>query len=274
MATLKQTKANQQNSQKSCGPKSPEGKASSSKNACKHGVLSNRLLLDDESPEEYQQLLDGLQASLSPVGSLELMLVEKIAVCYWRQQRLIRAETAGIEFNRYLDTKCNHSEIEIAMGMVHHSNLDDHDLIILSANDEYFYDDACEIMAEYHVYIEQNVEVVCEEYLAKFTPSFYEKLEQEAENYNSISDFLNSSDGGIIKWLEKIYDQYCSIYVDVKRRRLIAKLSSLVKSLHSVPANHELIGKYQTTLDNELYRDIRALHEAQEWRLQSTGSPA
>jgi hypothetical protein len=42
-------------------------------------------------------LLDGLQTELNPVGTLELSLVECIAVTLWRQRRLVRSETAHIE---------------------------------------------------------------------------------------------------------------------------------------------------------------------------------
>jgi hypothetical protein len=31
----------------------------------------------------------------------------------------------------------------------------------------------------------------------------------------------------------------------------------------------ELLSKYQTTLDNQLYRTMKALRDAQQWRLQS-----
>lgn len=57
------------------------------------------------------------------------------------------------------------------------------------------------------------------------------------------------------------------------RRTLILQIADLVKSNLSLPANHELFSRYQTALDNELYRAIRALREAQEWRLKTLDNP-
>ncbi|AXW00531.1 hypothetical protein CJO81_06980 [Ralstonia solanacearum] len=85
----------------------------------KHSLLSSRLFLDDENPEEFQFLLGGLHTSLRPNGSLESALVERIAVAIWRQQRLIRAETAHVELNRRLDIKSNRHQVERALGMAY-----------------------------------------------------------------------------------------------------------------------------------------------------------
>jgi hypothetical protein len=41
-----------------------------------------------------------LQDSLGPVGSMELTLVERIAVAIWRQRRLVTAESAAIDLAR------------------------------------------------------------------------------------------------------------------------------------------------------------------------------
>ena len=50
MATQAQIAANRQNSLKSTGPKTPEGRSKSSMNALKHGMRSRKLaLLRDES---------------------------------------------------------------------------------------------------------------------------------------------------------------------------------------------------------------------------------
>jgi hypothetical protein len=81
------------------GPRTEAGKKQSRKNAIKHGVLCNALLIKDglaaEDATEFEQLLNALDADLEPVGALEEILVEKIAVCFWRQKRALRAE-AGL----------------------------------------------------------------------------------------------------------------------------------------------------------------------------------
>ena len=47
-------------------PTTPEGKAVSAANATKHGFLSARLFLRDESPDEFTALQDDLRKALRP----------------------------------------------------------------------------------------------------------------------------------------------------------------------------------------------------------------
>jgi hypothetical protein len=57
MATTAQILANQQNAQKSTGPRSPEGKAASAQNAAKHGLSSAFRVLQHEDQDEFDQTL-------------------------------------------------------------------------------------------------------------------------------------------------------------------------------------------------------------------------
>lgn len=79
------------------GPRTTTGKAIASKNALKHGIFSNAMLLKSESRAEYHSLLSGLREYLKPEGTLECFLVEKLAVLIWRYRRLIITETAEIK---------------------------------------------------------------------------------------------------------------------------------------------------------------------------------
>jgi len=78
------------------GPRTTQGKERSKRNALKHGIFCQVGLLKDESPAEYAALLNGLRENLQPEGTLEEILVEKLALNTWRQRRLIIAETAEI----------------------------------------------------------------------------------------------------------------------------------------------------------------------------------
>ena len=94
----RQLAANRANALRSTGPKSPEGKAASARNALKHGILSKAVippaLEKYESRHEYDALLASFVESLAPEGAVEEMLVERIATSYWRLGRLLRAEAA------------------------------------------------------------------------------------------------------------------------------------------------------------------------------------
>ena len=89
-------RSNQQNALKSTGPRTPAGKAASSANAVRHGILSRHLILPGESREEFDELLSLLLAEQKPVGTLESAIVERMAIALWRQRRLVAAESAQV----------------------------------------------------------------------------------------------------------------------------------------------------------------------------------
>lgn len=92
----KKLEANRRNAQRSTGPRTVEGKSRSRRNAVKHGILASALLITEgmgsENSGEFTELLGRLGEDLSPVGSLEDLLVEKIAICCWRQRRALQCE--------------------------------------------------------------------------------------------------------------------------------------------------------------------------------------
>ncbi len=100
MTPDERTAQNRLNAQHSTGPRTAEGKARSRMNALKHGLLAKSIILEgkehDESPEEFDSLLHDLISELCPVGTLEDMQVERIASCYWRLKRVLRAEALAI----------------------------------------------------------------------------------------------------------------------------------------------------------------------------------
>jgi len=93
--------ANRQNARKGTGPKTAAGKKRVSKNAIKHGFFSKCLLVQHrdgkESQDEYDDFYAGICKYFEPVGWLEELWVEKIAVWSWRLRRLIRCETGQID---------------------------------------------------------------------------------------------------------------------------------------------------------------------------------
>jgi hypothetical protein len=106
--SLAKIEANRRNAQRSTGPKTEEGKSRSRRNAFKHGLLASALVLTEgleaEDAAEFDQLLLGLRGDLMPVGTLEEMLTEKIAVCWWRQKRALECEINVIpDAFRYVD---------------------------------------------------------------------------------------------------------------------------------------------------------------------------
>ena len=83
-ASPRRIAANRRNAQKSTGPKTLVGKTYSSWNSTRHGLLSKRLPLVGGGKKKFTRLLTSLRQDLEPVGTLEEVLVEKIAQEYWR----------------------------------------------------------------------------------------------------------------------------------------------------------------------------------------------
>ena len=75
------------------GPKTPEGKARSSRNALKHGLRARDfVLLPEEDPEEWTQHVLDLEQGYGPVDATEQKLVDAIAVAMWKEIRADRFE--------------------------------------------------------------------------------------------------------------------------------------------------------------------------------------
>jgi hypothetical protein len=87
--------ANQQNSTKSTGPKTARGKANSSRNAVKHGLLLKRLLFDQSGVPVNQELRTLQERLLEKYGSGDVrtdILAESLVVEYWRQHQALAVE--------------------------------------------------------------------------------------------------------------------------------------------------------------------------------------
>jgi hypothetical protein len=97
MATLKQIEAARRNGAKSRGPVTAAGKERSSRNALRHGLYSKVVVLSNESPEMYGNLVDDYLAEYDPATRREHDLVLLIANCAWRLNRIMTMETAALD---------------------------------------------------------------------------------------------------------------------------------------------------------------------------------
>ncbi|MBI4481220.1 MAG: hypothetical protein HY651_14490 [Acidobacteria bacterium] len=86
---------------RSTGPRTPQGKNAVRWNALKHGLLAKEIVIPAgaarENAADFHRLLAQLRYHLAPAGILEEVLVEKVAVCYWRLRRVLRAEAGQIQ---------------------------------------------------------------------------------------------------------------------------------------------------------------------------------
>ena len=84
---------NRENAQKSTGPKTEAGKQASSRNAFKHSLYSERLVVPGEDPAEFDELRATLRHEHQPVNATEELLVDELAQHYWRMRRIREQET-------------------------------------------------------------------------------------------------------------------------------------------------------------------------------------
>lgn len=95
--SIAKCEASRKNGAKSNGPATIVGKLNSRKNAQKHGLLSTAVILaEPESRQAITLLVKELTDDMKPEGKLEQLLVEQIAVCFWRLRRVLVAESGEI----------------------------------------------------------------------------------------------------------------------------------------------------------------------------------
>jgi enoyl-CoA hydratase/carnithine racemase len=96
MRTDKQIQASRANGKKSLGPVTPEGKRISSRNAQRHGLLTETIVLEGEAEERFRAMLARSWDEFHPLSDSERTLVEAMTVAKWRQIRVWGMETAHL----------------------------------------------------------------------------------------------------------------------------------------------------------------------------------
>ncbi len=87
MISEKQHSANIRNAQQSTGPKTEEGKRTSSHNACRHNLTGQVTAMTDEDRIAHDTFSTAMIASMAPEGALEIQLAQRVATDSWRLNR-------------------------------------------------------------------------------------------------------------------------------------------------------------------------------------------
>jgi hypothetical protein len=101
MATPLQIDSARKNGAKSRGPVTPEGKAVSSANSVKHGLLANAIVIVGEAADQLAALSARFHAEFRPRTETETHHVETMIMCRWRLHRVWEFESASL--NREID---------------------------------------------------------------------------------------------------------------------------------------------------------------------------
>ena len=253
--------ANRLNAQNSTGPVTTEGKVAASRNAIRHGVLSEKLLLDDEPGSEFEALMAGLLQSLNPVGVLESAIVDRIAITLWRQRRLVQSETAALSLAR--EEKQLAAQVSSELGRRYGRELQPGDL---APFDEQQAEWCRAVIAELEALDEIDIQR-----LGSGAPLTFEQLQSDADEVTSLEAFLSSHEGGLTGYLEELL-LWCrgKLKEGAERPHVLRLAKQVAEARLVLPAESlELMARYQSTLDNQLYKALRALRDTQEWRLKT-----
>ncbi|HEV3166029.1 MAG TPA: hypothetical protein VGZ22_18525 [Isosphaeraceae bacterium] len=100
MISEKRLLANRLNAQKSTGPRTPDGKARSRRNALKHGLMGDGTVLPIEDEALFKERMHGWTCTKRPRGEVEQYLLASAVVATVRLDRCARNEFADIAKRR------------------------------------------------------------------------------------------------------------------------------------------------------------------------------
>jgi hypothetical protein len=246
-----------------------EGKAITAKNAVKHGIFAKELVISDgdgkENREEYDSLFQQLVDDLNPEGQMEVLLVEKIAVNYWRLKRLVRYETG--EIRQDLD---NFREKAVE------KYYDDSDFDFLGTGSKKKYRPPME-------YYNYDDEVTKEEIEAQ--ASKVERMEQKDYDWSKdkeFKEFLKQryasaeikgfSENKLTREKNKYLKGHKQILEEMKEVWSWKKRFEVIERRRIVPDEHTLdkINKYENSLERSIFRNLAVLKQLQQVRLRNS----
>ena len=97
--TAAQRAAARANGARSHGPVTAEGKATSARNAVRHGLAVSSLVLNNEDREKFNALIDSYIDEYQPATKTEMDLVEQMTASKWLLERCWTLEAATLDFS-------------------------------------------------------------------------------------------------------------------------------------------------------------------------------
>ena len=278
-----QVEANRGNALRSTGPQTRGGKRAVRRNALKHGLLAKEVFIQagdgKERRSEFRNLMAQLREDLQPEGVLEGMLVEKIAICYWRLRRALRSEIG--EIRKDLDR----AQDEYFGALARHAagaKYSDSWLFRFGLRDNSF---GLSMLLEVLEEVRQEVAT-----LGRLTGAGYGELvkyfgQQEGSVANRCLSVAPAPPGepsktepeGTAETPKKLKKQILQ-FLDEERRKLEEMYSQAREKEHlelesklaklSLPSKEavEKILRYETTIERQLYRAMNQLERFQRMR--------
>jgi translation elongation factor EF-G len=284
----KQLEANRQNAQLG-GVKTPEGKEIVKYNALKHGLLAKEIFIPvgegAENPEEFNALIEALDTQFKPVGVLEEMLVEKIAVAYWRLRRAYRYETGLIREEldnaqddfyaetNYANNKLNKTDEEIDQSI----KQEQENLEIWVKDKEQLTAMLKDGKSLEEIYDWGNWDWLAEN-VSEILPDLDEEIPSESKE---LRELLNTKAGWSDEQIWQAHIELCDDRIKHHKEQIRSfekqkeknqlKLE-VVKKLGSIPSKDELdrLLRYEGAIERQLYKAINQLERQQRMRSGET----
>ncbi len=254
--------SNRLNALQSTGPVTSAGKDRVSQNAVRHGLLSRKLLLATENQAEFDALLQQLQLELDPVGTLELALVERIAIAVWRQRRLVGAESATISLQQ---KDVGYQTVVKVMKL---AGLADRDQSWIESimRDPPSIDSSRQLLAELDSFdalsdlkIFRKKCPLCWRCLCDEVP--LTEGASQVQEISEVTDYLEQLELTLEQWLGSLEE-------DQGKMVRVLEVLILVRQAAAVPILSDVLARYQSALDNDIYKAARVLRETQKFRME------
>ena len=277
MVSIKQKQANVHNAQLSSGPVTQKGKEVVSRNAIKHGIFAKDLVINAgdgcEDSQEYHNLLAELKKDLAPVGRMEIILVEKIAVNYWRMRRLLRHETGEIrkrldDFRESaLKSHYNNSNYLRQQPELEYYNYNDD--ISDSEYQKQLYKVASMSSTSFNLSEEKPaLKYVLNYRLDREETEFTDKDYKTAKKY--VASLSPQMQGKLRK---EMLNEAIQILAEMEEVRTWRVKFDRIYKANSLPSAYSLnnIVKYENSLERSIFRNLAALKALQENRVRGSG---
>ena len=258
MTTEAQIRANQENSKKSTGPVTVEGKKRSSQNAMTHGVFAKIPFLPDENEAQLNELADQITEAFKPTDAIELGLVERIILSNIRQIRLREAEAAKLKVSMMPEVLA-----ATITDILRHSTLKKYNAEDLSLEAAYlyrFHQDAIKEMKESQ-FESKDISI---ETVEKTMPKTFHfmKIKVEKSSTHSWSEVIQNP--GLIRRYIRETRLYILGFIEINTDKSIARsMVNDIKMMHRIPqgADMALFTKYQVQIDTDLFRAMKMLQD-------------
>ncbi len=114
----KKIEANQRNAGNSTGPRTATGKTNSRRNALKHAIFAGVVLVEGaEDSCAYRKLVNDLHRNWKPIGRMEEIHVDRLAILLWQQRRALQWERRIIRDQFFVQPNVIDAELQKALGL-------------------------------------------------------------------------------------------------------------------------------------------------------------